>query len=170
MAFDFNNNNKSGQSFGSSGNPFGSSANNSSNPFGSSSNSSRGSAGFSSGNSGKGGFRGGKSSNGFQFPGGKGNTNNPGFSNLPAKRGSGKQDLNVPERREPREWGSRRRGGGSGVPWKLIIWFILILTAAVLIVTNWDLIVYVVYKLITYLIILIVLITILRLLFRRRKR
>lgn len=108
-----------------------------------------------------------KPSGGFQFGGGNPDRETGGhFPELPTHPDNGRQANRYPA----------RRSGGSGrgirmddIPWKVIFLFAIVVLAFVLIVANWDLIVYVIYNLITLLIALIVLLLLLKLLFRRRR-
>lgn len=108
-----------------------------------------------------------KPSGGFQFGGGNTGWETGGhFPDPPSKSGNGRQTHSYPA----------RRSGGSGrgirtedIPWKAIFLLAVVVLAFILIVANWDLIVYVIYNLITLLIALIILVLLLKLLFRRRR-
>lgn len=124
-------------------------------------------------------------------PGGAGSSNNPfknsppgnkpavnkpasGFDKLknrtpPSGRGFG----NLPQvtTRKPPNPPSNLLSGfdPSSIPWKAIIYFILVVAAVALIIGFWDVITYVMYNLIAMLIVIIILLLVIRSLFRRRR-
>lgn len=81
---------------------------------------------------------------------------------------------NLPQRSTRREPAPKKRGGGIDlpsvdIPWKLIVFLALCILAVILLICFWDVITYIIGKIISALVTLAILLFLLRLLFRRRR-
>lgn len=156
MGFDFKNGSGKGGSQGGFSSPFGGSTEPAKKDNG---------TGFSFGGANENKPAGSKSGGGFNFPTGKKTAQSgSGFSNLPT----------TTDRRTPAPRGNNFGGGRSAsfdvsiIPWRAIIYFLLVVTALALIIYFWDVIIYVAYNLITLLILIVVLLLVIRWLLRKR--
>lgn len=171
MAIDFNN--KPSNNPNSDSNPFSGAPRGDQSGGASGQRPERGSGGFSFGGSGRTSSGGGSSSgNGFT-PGDSHaaqqnrDTRTKGFPELPAVRS---------ETRNIRRTGSTqpRRTGSSfffqDIPWRAIIYFLLIVAAVGLLICFWDTITYVISNLIAMMFLIVILLLLIRWLFRPRRR
>lgn len=171
MAIDFNNKPSNNPNSGS--NPFSGAPRGGQNAGASGQRSERSSGGFSFGGSGR-SSSGGGSSSGSGF--------NPGDSHAPQQdRGTGKKGFpELPavrnETRDIRRTGSTqpRRTGSSfssqDIPWRAIIYFLLIIAAVGLLICFWDTITYVISNLIAMMFLIVILLLLIRWLSRPRRR